>query len=76
VLRQGLGWALTGIALGVVGARAATRVISGEVFGVTAADPWTYVAVSAVVVATALIACLLPVRRATRVDPATSLRED
>ena len=76
VLRQGLGWALTGIALGVIGARAATRVISGEVFGVTAADPWTYAAVSAVVVATALIACLLPVRRATRVDPATSLRED
>lgn len=76
VLRQGLGWAIAGIALGLVGARAATRVISGEVFGITAVDPWTYAAVSAVVVATALIACFVPVRRATRVDPATSLRED
>jgi putative ABC transport system permease protein len=76
VLRQGLGWAATGVALGVLGARAATRVIAGEVFGITAADPWTYAAVSAVVVATALIACFLPVRRATQVDPATSLRED
>lgn len=76
VLRQGLGWAVSGVVLGAIGARAATRVIAGEVFGVTAADPWTYAAVGALVVVTALIACLLPVRRATRVDPATSLRED
>jgi putative ABC transport system permease protein len=76
VLRQGLGWTITGILLGVLGARATTKVITGEVFGITAADPWTYAAVSAVVVGTALIACFLPVRRATRVDPATSLRED
>lgn len=76
VLRQGLGWTVTGLVLGIIGARAATKIVAGEVFGVSATDPTTYVAVSAVIVATALAACFIPVRRATRVDPASSLREE
>jgi len=76
VLRQGLGWTLAGVTLGVIGARAGTRVLEGQVFGIAPSDPTTYVVVAAVVVGAALVACVIPVRRATHVDPATALRED
>src|SRR6185436_11792612 len=56
VLRQGLGWTVAGIAIGVIGARGATRLLRGEVFGITPSDPTTYVVVGAVVVGTALVA--------------------
>jgi putative ABC transport system permease protein len=76
VLRQGLGWAIAGVAIGIVGARAATRLVRGQVFGVDVVDPATYVSVSAVVIVAALVACAVPMLRVTRVDPATTLRED
>ena len=76
VVRQGLGWTVAGIAIGVIGARAATRLLRGEVFGIAPSDPVTYGVVGAVVVGAALVACVVPVRRATHVDPATALRED
>ena len=76
VLRQGLGWTVAGVTLGVIGARAGTQLVQSQIFGIAPSDPTTYVVVSAVVIGAALIACVVPVRRATHVDPATALRED
>ena len=64
-----------GLALGVIGALAAGRVLRTQLFGVTPTDPLTLAAVSAVLAATALAASYLPARRAASVDPGTVLRE-
>ena len=76
VLRQGLGWTAAGVTLGVIGARAGTRLVESQMFGIAPSDPATYVIVAAVVVGASLVACVVPVRRATQLDPATALRED
>jgi putative ABC transport system permease protein len=73
VLRQGLGLILAGIALGLPAALALTRLLGGFIFGVTPADPVTYIVAGAVLVCAALLACYLPARRATRVDPLVAL---
>ncbi len=65
-----------GVALGVGGAAVLTRLMESLLFGVTALDPATYVAVSTVLFAAALLAGYLPVRRVTRVDPMQSLRAE
>ncbi len=74
VLGHGLLLALGGIALGAVGALALTRLISGLLFGVSAADPAVYGLVALLLAAVAVIACLVPARRATKVDPMVALR--
>jgi putative ABC transport system permease protein len=71
---EGLRLVLAGLAAGVAGALALGRVLSGLLFGVTARDPLTFVAVSALLAAVAAVACYLPARRATRVDPIVALR--
>lgn len=76
VLGQGLKLTAIGLALGLVGAAAATRLIEGFLFGVSARDPFTYAATCAVFLAVALLASYLPARRAMRVDPITALREE
>jgi putative ABC transport system permease protein len=76
VLGQGLKLTAIGLALGLAGAAAATRLIQGFLFGVSASDPLTYAATCAVFVAVALLASYLPARRAMRVDPMTALREE
>jgi predicted permease len=68
--------AAVGVALGVGGALVSTRLMESLLFGVTALDPTTYVAVSAVLFAVALLAGYLPVRRVTRIDPMQSLRAE
>jgi putative ABC transport system permease protein len=65
---------MIGIGLGVAGALAITRYLSSMLFGLTAVDPLTYVAVAGLFAAVALIACYLPARRATKVDPVVALR--
>ena len=76
VLRSGLSLAALGLVAGVVGAFAVTRLMRSMLFGVTATDPTTFVLAPLVLTAVAVVACLIPARRATRVDPATVLRED
>jgi putative ABC transport system permease protein len=75
-LRQGLWLTGTGIALGIAASIAVTRVMSAMLFGVSATDPITYVAVSAVLTVIALAATYLPARRAARVDPVVALRAE
>jgi ABC-type antimicrobial peptide transport system permease subunit len=63
-----------GLGVGLVGAFVSTRVMAALLFSVAPTDPVTFVAVSATLVATAAIACLIPGRRAVRVDPMVALR--
>ncbi len=74
ILGQGMRTIVIGIAIGLAGSLALTRTLSSLLFGVTATDPMTFAAVVALLVATALLACYIPARRATRVDPMVALR--
>jgi predicted permease len=74
ILRQGLRTILAGVAIGAVGSLALTRTVRSLLFGVSANDPLTFVAVTLVLVGAALLACYFPARRATRVDPVVALR--
>jgi ABC-type antimicrobial peptide transport system permease subunit len=74
VLRQALILAAAGIAAGLLGARAATRLLAGLLFGIQPTDPSTFALTAAIVGLVALGACYVPVRRAIRVDPVSLLR--
>ena len=74
VLGQALRLAAIGIAAGAIGALALTRLISGLLFGVSAFDPLTFAAMAVLLAAVMAIACLIPARRATKVDPLIALR--
>jgi putative ABC transport system permease protein len=65
---------LTGLALGLAGSVALSRLIATQLYQVTATDPLTYGIVMLVIATVALIACVVPARRATRVDPMEALR--
>jgi predicted permease len=75
-LRHGLVVVAVGIACGVVLALAAGRSLSGLVFGITATDPATLIAVAALLTVVTLLACYMPARSATHVDPLESLRSE
>jgi putative ABC transport system permease protein len=75
VLLQGFTLACAGIGAGLIAALAVTRWMAGLLFQIRPADPLTLAAVSAAVLVTALLACYLPARRATRIDPVEALRE-
>jgi putative ABC transport system permease protein len=74
VLRQGLLLTLVGIGVGLAGALALSRVMTGLLYGVTASDPVTFAAIVVVLGVVSLIACYIPARRATRVDPLIALK--
>lgn len=76
VLRQGMRLVGIGIALGLVVAAAASRIITNLLFGVSGLDPFAFVGVSLLLATVALVACWLPARRATKVDPLIALRHD
>ena len=74
VLRQGLALTAAGVGVGLLGAFALTRLLEGLLFSVSATDPITYAVLAATLASVALIACYIPSRRATRVDPIIALR--
>jgi len=76
ILGQGIRVVFLGIALGLAGALAITRVIRSLLFGVTPSDPLTFAFVSALLTVVALTACSIPARRATKVDPLIALRNE
>jgi len=76
VFREGLGLTLTGIALGLVVARAATHFLKSMLFGVEAVDGVTFAAVAGLLLGISVLACGLPLRSALVVDPAVALRHE
>src|SRR5258705_2529218 len=74
VLAQGLRMAFLGLFIGLAGAFGLTRLLSGMLFGVKPGDPLTFALVSGFLIGVALLACWLPARSATRVDPIVALR--
>ncbi|HEV2419212.1 MAG TPA: ABC transporter permease [Terriglobia bacterium] len=76
VLGRGMGLALTGISIGIVGALGLTRFLSSLLYGVTPTDPLTLGVVSLILLGVALLACYIPARRAAKVDPMVALRHE
>ena len=74
VIRQGMFLTFTGLAIGIVAGTFATRVLTDMLFGVTPRDPLTFVGVPVLLLFVAFVACYVPARRATRIDPLVSLR--
>ena len=73
-MRQNTAWLLVGIAAGVAGAFALTRLLGKYLYAVGPTDPATFIAVGSLLGAVALLASYIPARRAARVDPMTALR--
>jgi putative ABC transport system permease protein len=76
VMNQGTRLIGVGLFLGVAGALALGRIIQGELFQVTSTDPLTYAAVAALLVAVAMIACIVPARRAVVISPTLALKHE
>jgi predicted permease len=74
ILNQGLRTISIGVAIGIAGSLALTRAVQSLLFGVTATDPLTFGGVTLLLVGAALLACFIPARRATKVDPMVALR--
>jgi ABC-type antimicrobial peptide transport system permease subunit len=76
VVRDGMSPALTGVALGALGALGVTRLMRSLLYGVSATDPIVFAMVAGMLVVVALGACWVPARRAARVEPNVALRND
>ncbi|HEU4389466.1 MAG TPA: FtsX-like permease family protein, partial [Blastocatellia bacterium] len=76
VLTHGMKMAIGGVAIGLLASFGLTGLIRGTLYGVSPTDPVTFVAIAALLTIVALLACYVPARRATKVDPLTALREE
>ena len=76
IVAQGMAMAAAGVAVGVVSALLLTRLMTSLLFGVSAADPVTFAAIPLLLAAVAFVACYVPARRGTRVDPLVALRTE
>jgi ABC-type antimicrobial peptide transport system permease subunit len=74
VLLKGMRPILAGVAVGVAASFGVTRLMASQIYGVSATDPWTFLAVVFVLAIVGMGACFLPARRATQVDPLIALR--
>ena len=75
IVRQGVTLTAFGIAAGLVGALALSHLLSGLLFGIGARDPITFIVIPLLLAAIGTLACYVPARHATTVDPATTLRD-
>jgi putative ABC transport system permease protein len=75
MLREGLKLSAAGIGLGILGAVLASRLLTSELYGISPLDPFTYVTVTLGMTVATFLACWIPTRRATRVDPLVTLRQ-
>jgi putative ABC transport system permease protein len=76
IVRQGMKLVLIGMAIGSAGAFAVTRSMSSLLYGISATDPVTFIGIAALLAVVALLACFIPARRATKLDPTIALRYD
>ena len=74
VIRQGMALVVVGLVVGLALALALTRLLAGQLYGVSATDPATFAAIALLLATVALVACWIPARRATKVDPMVALR--
>jgi len=76
VVREGMKMALLGLAIGLITALLLSRLLRGLLYGISPTDPLTFAGVSMILVFVSVLACLIPARRATRVDPIVALRSE
>jgi ABC-type antimicrobial peptide transport system permease subunit len=74
IIRQGIGLTLAGVAIGFLASLALTRLMQKLLFGIRPSDPITFVVITVVLCAVPLLACYIPARSATKVDPMVALR--